>query len=120
MATVGDRHMQVGHISELWRYPVKSMAGERITAGVFDAYGMVGDRAWAMINTESGDVGWGKTYPGLLNLCAEYLQEPSRERAYGTDVAPVAVRFPGDDGATSGAGLDARISDINLVLTLQS
>ena len=47
--------MEVGHITELWRYPVKSMAGERINAGTLDTYGMIGDRYWATINGDTGD-----------------------------------------------------------------
>ncbi|MGH9023230.1 MAG: MOSC N-terminal beta barrel domain-containing protein [Acidimicrobiia bacterium] len=33
---------------QLWRYPVKSMGGERLDEGAVTATGMVGDRAWAV------------------------------------------------------------------------
>lgn len=103
--------MNVGRISELWRYPVKSMAGESISSACFDAFGMVGDRAWAAINTETGDVGWGKSYPGLLNLKARYAQEPSSSRAYCEDVPAVSIHFPGGEVASSDENLDATLSD---------
>ena len=34
-------------VSTLWRYPVKSMMGERVDAADLVTAGMVGDRAWA-------------------------------------------------------------------------
>jgi uncharacterized protein YcbX len=41
--------MQVGTVAELWRYPVKSMAGERLDAADISWYGVAGDRRWAFI-----------------------------------------------------------------------
>lgn len=38
-------------ISGLWRYPVKSMAGEAVSELSFDAYGPVGDRRWMVTDT---------------------------------------------------------------------
>jgi len=32
------------HVAEIWRYPVKSMAGERLASAVLTAYGIPGDR----------------------------------------------------------------------------
>lgn len=102
--------MKVGRISELWRYPVKSMAGERVNSAGFDSFGMVGDRAWSTINTETGDVGWGKSYPKLLNLKARYLQEPPSSRVYCDDVPPVVIEFPDGEIATSGENPGAALS----------
>ena len=33
-------------VNGLWRYPVKSMAGEAVEAVELDADGVVGDRRW--------------------------------------------------------------------------
>jgi uncharacterized protein YcbX len=41
----------LGTVDELWRYPVKSMRGERLKAAVFDASGMVGDRRYAVASS---------------------------------------------------------------------
>jgi uncharacterized protein YcbX len=41
--------MQVGTLVALWRYPVKSMAGEALTAGEVGWHGVAGDRRWAFI-----------------------------------------------------------------------
>ena len=38
----------VGTVQELWRYPVKSMGGERIEQATLGAAGLPGDRGWAV------------------------------------------------------------------------
>jgi uncharacterized protein len=35
---------RAGSVVALWRYPVKSMAGERLEVAAIDADGIVGDR----------------------------------------------------------------------------
>ena len=39
----------VGHIAGLWRYPVKSMAGEALPSVEVSWHGLAGDRRWAFI-----------------------------------------------------------------------
>ena len=39
----------VGRVAALWRYPVKSMAGERLDAAEVSWHGLAGDRRWAFI-----------------------------------------------------------------------
>ena len=36
---------RVGSVARLWRFPVKSMRGERIEAAVLSGRGLMGDRA---------------------------------------------------------------------------
>jgi MOSC domain-containing protein len=103
--------MNVGRISELWRYPVKSMAGESIDSATFDTFGMIGDRAWSTINSETGDVGWGKSYPGLLNLKARYSEQAPTSRVYCEDVPPVAIEFPDGGVVGSDSNADAALSE---------
>ena len=47
----GGRHSEVavGRLSEIWRYPVKSMAGESLAAADVSWQGLAGDRRWAFI-----------------------------------------------------------------------
>ena len=44
----------VGTVGEMWRYPVKSMQGERIEESVVNHRGLVGDRAFALVDEETG------------------------------------------------------------------
>jgi uncharacterized protein YcbX len=41
--------VQVGRVSELWRYPVKSMGGERLDEAFVSWHGVEGDRRWAFV-----------------------------------------------------------------------
>jgi len=47
---------EVGAIEELWRYPVKSMLGQRIAQAAVTDLGLPGDRRLALVDRESGKV----------------------------------------------------------------
>lgn len=40
----------VGNVVEIWRYPVKSMAGERLDSVELTDVGLEGDRRWALVD----------------------------------------------------------------------
>jgi len=44
-------------VAEIWRYPVKSMAGERLESCVIEATGLVGDRRWALVDATPNRAG---------------------------------------------------------------
>jgi uncharacterized protein YcbX len=98
----------VGRVKELWRFPVKSMAGERLDRAVFDAEGLVGDRIWAMRDEVRQEIQWGKKYPQLVRCAARYRSPPRRDA-----VADVDITFP--DGTVAGSDDDrvhARLSEL--------
>jgi len=39
-----------GHVVSLWRYPVKSMMGEELNASEVTERGLLGDRAYALLD----------------------------------------------------------------------
>lgn len=41
-------------VAELWRYPVKSLQGERLAEAAVDALGIAGDRRWALFDRGTG------------------------------------------------------------------
>ena len=41
-------------VLELWRYPVKSLQGERLAEAAIDALGIAGDRRWALFDQDTG------------------------------------------------------------------
>jgi hypothetical protein len=47
----------MGSVAEVWRYPVKSMAGERLDGCEVAETGLVGDRRWALIDGTPNRVG---------------------------------------------------------------
>jgi uncharacterized protein YcbX len=56
---MGDfpKDRQVGRVAGLWRYPVKSMAGEALAEAEVSWHGLAGDRRWAFVQnrlTQSG------------------------------------------------------------------
>jgi uncharacterized protein len=55
------------HVQELWRYPIKSMAGEPLTEAVIDELGIAGDRK-VLVRGGNGRVITSRTRPKLLGL----------------------------------------------------
>jgi uncharacterized protein YcbX len=41
-------------VLELWRYPVKSLQGERLAEAAIDELGIAGDRRWALFDRDTG------------------------------------------------------------------
>lgn len=48
--------VRVGHVDALWRYPVKSMLGERLDKLAVEERGVVGDRSYALWDVASNKV----------------------------------------------------------------
>ncbi len=46
----------LGSVASLWRYPVKSMMGEELNASLVTERGLLGDRAHALVDRETGKV----------------------------------------------------------------
>jgi hypothetical protein len=83
----------VGTVRALWRFPVKSMGGEKVETADLTEAGFIGDRAYALIETETGKVMSGKTPrvgPKLLGCLAAFVQSPVR----GDAPPPVCIMLP--------------------------
>ena len=86
-----------GSVAGIWLFPVKSMQGTRIEKGEFTERGLVGDRAYALIDNESGKVVSAKSvrlYPNLFNCKADFVESPQSDR----ELPPVRITLP--DGST--------------------
>jgi len=82
-------------IAELWRYPVKSLQGERLEAVAVTADGLEGDRQFAIYDVESGLGLTGRRVPELLFASA-------RTRADGTaEITLPDGSLAGDDDTLS-------------------
>jgi uncharacterized protein len=107
-----DEARSVGTVAQLWRFPVKSMTGEPLQAAEMTERGTVGDRAYAVVDVETGKVAsakhprkWGR----LLECEAAFVDEPVAG-------APVpAVRLALADGTTvrsDDPGVDDALSSL--------
>lgn len=102
--------MRLGTVRELWRFPVKSMGGERVDASAVGARGLHGDRLWAVRDEEAGALTNAKRLPALLQCSARFVAEPPADVGPGT-VPAVVVTLPGGDEVRSDdAQVHARLS----------
>lgn len=70
-------------LSSLWRYPAKSMMGEELNAALIDNGGLLGDRAYALVDQATGKVVSAKNpkkWPDFFAFRAAYVEPPEPGR----------------------------------------
>ncbi len=80
----------IGTVESLWRFPVKSMRGEKLREATVAARGVLGDRAYALVDTDTGKVVSAKSaklFPGILNCGAQFAYPPQGD----SDIPPVHI-----------------------------
>src|SRR5947209_6972132 len=90
----------VGSVVALWRYPVKSMQGEELNAAEVTPRGLLGDRAFALVDPADGKVASAKNprkWPDLFAFRAAYAEAPR-----GEPLPQVRITLP--DGRTVSGG----------------
>src|SRR5688500_12604017 len=88
---------ELGSVVSLWRYPVKSMMGEELNATEVTERGLLGDRAYALVDSSDGKVATAKNprkWPRLFDFRANFI-EPARG---SVKVPPIRITLP--DGTT--------------------
>jgi uncharacterized protein YcbX len=83
-------------VAELWRYPVKSLQGERLRSAELGPLGIAGDRQWALFDLDTGFGLTARRVPDLLFASARIR-----------DGGAVEVVLPDGTGTTD----DAVLSD---------
>jgi uncharacterized protein YcbX len=100
----------VGTIRALWRFPVKSMLGEELDAADLTEGGIVGDRAYAIRDRETGKVAsakHSKRWPNLLDCRAAFVEPPGP----GDELPPVRIELAdGNSVLSDAADVDAVLS----------
>ena len=100
----------VGTIRALWRFPVKSMLGEELDAADLTEGGIVGDRAYAIRDRETGKVAsakHSKRWPNLLDCRAAFVEPPG----LGDELPPVRIELAdGSSVLSDAADVDAVLS----------
>ena len=91
---------KVGSVARMWRFPVKSMMGELIEQAEFSDRGLVGDRAYALVDSDTGKVVSAKSvrkFPNLFALRAAFVEPP----VLGRDLPLVRISLPDGSSVTS-------------------
>ncbi len=89
-----------GSVVSLWRYPVKSMMGEELNASFLTERGLLGDRAFAVVDSSTGKVASAKEprkWAKLFDFRAAYVSPPSN----GGELPPVQITVPDGTIVTS-------------------
>lgn len=90
----------VGSALSLWRYPVKSMMGEELYATEVTARGLLGDRAYALVDGTDGKVATAKNpkkWPEMFYFRAVMAATPGA----GSKMPPVRITLPDGTLVTS-------------------
>ncbi len=94
-------------VTEIWRYPVKSMGGERLDNVAVDERGMAADRMWAVRDPELGSITTARRRPALLRCGARYAADP-----LGSAPEVVIVLPDGEEISSADPAVHARLSEL--------
>lgn len=96
---------KIGTIKEIWRYPAKGMAGERVAHCAIGPGGLAGDRTWALRDTARKEIQSCKFRPGLLTCTASRRDDEMDPN--------IDVTFPGGTSLGSDdAAIHRQLSDL--------
>ncbi len=102
--------MALGSVVSLWRYPVKSMMGEELNAAEINERGVLGDRAYALVDRSDGKVASAKNprkWSNLFDFHAAFVDPPRP----GAKLPPVRITLP------DGAVITSEQRDCNQILS---
>jgi uncharacterized protein len=113
--------VEIGAVVSLWRHPVKSMMGEELNATEVTERGLLGDRAYALVDSSDGKVASAKNpgkWPNLFDFRAAFIEPPR----ISANVPPVRITLPDGTIATSRqSGLNEILSQaLNRQVTLRA
>jgi hypothetical protein len=88
-------------LTEIWRYPVKSCRGERLSSAAVERWGLAGDRRWMVVDAD-GVPATAREYPqmvlvtprlgsGLITFSSPGLPDLAVPVPSGEDLVPVSV-----------------------------
>lgn len=66
-------------VTDIYRYPVKSMGGHTLQNAYLGEHGIPGDRCWTLKDEERGGIKGGKRFPALMGMSARLRNEPDAE-----------------------------------------
>ncbi len=100
--------MHIGTVQQIWRYPVKSMAGEKLPNCTVGTLGLPGDRGWAIRDELKSEIKTGTRIPALMQCASRYRDEPDDR-----NIPHVIITFPdGSRVASDDAEVNTRLSSV--------
>jgi uncharacterized protein len=110
MASSQTPQMGNASVVSLWRYPVKSMLGEELNASAINSQGLLGDRAYALIDSSDSKVASAKNprkWPHLFDFRAAFVDPPRTDAT----LPPVRITLP------DGTMVSSQQPDLNQLLS---
>lgn len=100
--------MRIGTVKQIWRYAVKSMAGERLESCTVGKLGIPADRGWVVRDQTTEQILTGSRLPLLMQCEARYRESPGNG-----SIPHVLMRFPnGVELASDADGINMRLSEL--------
>jgi uncharacterized protein len=97
---VSKAQTDTGKVVSIWRYPVKSMLGEELNSSYITERGLVGDRAYALIDKETGMVVSAKNprkWEKLFDFRSVFMDIPE----VAENIPPVRITLPNGNQVVS-------------------
>lgn len=88
-------------VEEIWRFPVKSLQGERLSSAQVLSTGIAGDRHWSIVDDATGKSLTARREPRLLFASARVVDQS------GSDGLQVEITLPDGSVAADDAALSA-------------
>jgi uncharacterized protein YcbX len=99
-------------VSQLWRFPVKSMGGHQVPEVRLDRRGVHADRLWAVRDLDNDITATARKIPALLGCSARYAEEPGPAAGPG-NVPAVVITFPdGSEVSSADPAIHGRLSEL--------
>ena len=98
-AIMSDEYI-AGSVLSVLRYPVKSMMGEELTTADVREVGLIGDRAYALIDNSTGKIASAKNprkWARLFDCHASFVEPPRKDHP----IPPVWIMLPDGSNITS-------------------
>ena len=106
-----DPGPETARVAAVRRYPVKSMLGEEVSSAQIGPLGILGDRAFAILDAEDGKVASAKNprkWPDMFKFKASYIEEPSLDNPGVVEIR----RGNGQKVTSLDSDVDDSLSDI--------
>jgi uncharacterized protein len=99
-------------VTQLWRFPVKSMGGAPVDEVRIDKRGVHADRLWAVRDLEHDITASARRMPAILGCSARYAAAPGPDAGPG-NAPEVIVTFPdGSELSSADPALDGALSEL--------